>query len=154
MADADLEQAITLAARAYDGRTDRQGEPYIAHAIRVMTAMETDDERAVAILHDVFEWGTVSLREFTAARFPKRIVDAVDALTKRRGESLEEHIARVRSSKLATAVKLVDLRDNALAWRLDALPDRATRTRLVAMYRETAQLLGHELDELCDRRVE
>lgn len=153
MASADLERAIAVATRAYDGRVDRQGEPYVAHAVRVMLAMETDDERAVAMLHDVFEWGTITLREFASAKFPKRIVDAVDALTKRNGETPAEHIDRVRASRLATAVKLADLRDNALEWRLDALPDKRQRKRLVAMYRESAELLGVSLDELCGREV-
>ena len=152
MASEDLERAIAVAARAFDGRVDRQGQPYVAHAIRVMLDVDTDDERAVAMLHDVFEWGTVTLRQFHAAKFPKRIVDAVDALTKRHGESTAEHVDRVRGSELATTVKVADLRDNALEWRLDAL-DRVTRDRLVAMYRETAELLGTSLDEICGRAV-
>ncbi|MGY3128822.1 (p)ppGpp synthase/HD superfamily hydrolase [Agrococcus sp. UYP33] len=152
MASEDLERAIAVAARAFDGRVDRQGQPYVAHAIRVMLDVDTDDERAVAMLHDVFEWGTVTLRQFHAAKFPKRIVDAVDALTKRHGESTAEHVERVRGSELAATVKVADLRDNALEWRLDAL-DGATRDRLVGMYRETATLLGTSLDEICGRPV-
>lgn len=153
MADHDLERAIALAARAFDGRVDRQGDPYIAHAIRVMLDVDTDDERAVAVLHDVFEWGRLSLREFVSAKFPKRVVDAVDALTKREGESLAEHIERVRASDLASTVKVADLRDNALPWRLDRLPSKATRERLVALYRDSAELLGTSLDEICGRTV-
>lgn len=153
MAHDDLERAIAVAARAFDGRVDRQGQPYIAHAVRVMLDVEGDDERAVAMLHDVFEWGTVTLREFHAQKFPKRIVDAVDALTKRQGESLAEHVARVRGSELARAVKIADLRDNALAWRLAALDD-ATRAKLLRMYRETAEELGTTLDDICGRQVD
>lgn len=152
MADDHLDRAVALAARAYDGRTDRQGDPYIAHAVRVMLAMRTDDERAVAILHDVFEWGRISLREFVAAKLPKRIVDAVDAMTKREGESLAEHVERILASELAVAVKRADLVDNALEHRLERLPAQQ-RERLVAMYRETARLLGDDLDELCGRPV-
>lgn len=152
MAHDELERAIAVATRAFDGRVDRQGQPYVAHAIRVMLDVDTDDERAVAMLHDVFEWGTVTLRQFHAAKFPKRIVDAVDALTKRHGESTAEHVERVRASELASTVKIADLRDNALEWRLDAL-DLPTRERLVAMYRETAELLGTSLDEICGRAV-
>lgn len=153
MAHDDLERAIVLAARAYDGRVDRQGDPYVAHAIRVMHAVEGDDAKAVAILHDVFEWGRISLREFTGAKLPKRVVDAVDALTKREGETLTEHVERVRASELAVRVKRADLVDNALEGRLDRLPSKGQRERLVAMYRETAELLGWSLDELCGREV-
>lgn len=153
MAHDDLERAIVIASKAFDGRVDRQGEPYVAHAIRVMLDVEGDDERTVAILHDVFEWGTITLREFVSAKFPKRVIDAVDAMTKRQGETLAEHIERLRRSELAAAVKIADLRDNALARRLDALPTPQMRTELLAMYRESAQLLGTTLDEICGRKV-
>lgn len=153
MADEQLERAVLVAAKAFDGRVDRQGHPYMAHAVRVMLDVEGDDLRTVAILHDVFEWGTITLREFVAAKFPKRIIDAVDGMTKREGETLAEHVERLRGSELAAAVKLADLRDNTLEWRLDALTDAATRKELVSMYRESARLLGTSLDKICGRKV-
>jgi len=153
MAHDDLERAIVIASKAFDGRVDRQGEPYVAHAIRVMLDVEGDDERTVAILHDVFEWGTITLREFVSAKFPKRVIDAVDAMTKREGETIAEHIDRLRTSELASAVKIADLRDNALTRRLDALPTPQMRAELLAMYRESARLLGTTLDEICGRKV-
>ena len=67
MAHDDLDRAILVASRAFDGRVDRQGQPYIAHSIRVMLDVATDDERTVAILHDVFEWGTITLRQEKSA---------------------------------------------------------------------------------------
>lgn len=153
MAGEHLDRAILMAAQAFDGRVDRQGQPYMAHAVRVMLDVDGDDQRTVAILHDVFEWGTITLRQFVSAKFPKRVIDAVDAMTKREGESIAEHSVRVQASELAAAVKIADLRDNALEWRLDALPNKALRKELVAMYRETAELLGTSLDEICGRSV-
>ncbi|MCH1883317.1 phosphohydrolase [Agrococcus sp. ARC_14] len=148
-----LQHAILVAARAYQGRTDRQGEPYVAHAIRVMLDVAGDDARAVAILHDVIEWGTITTREFLGEHFPRPIVDAVDALTIRPDEPLEHSVARIRADALATAVKHADLRDNAQAWRLDAMPDAATRARMLAQYRRAAELLGTTLDAICGREV-
>ena len=154
MAQGGVERAIELASRAFDGRTDRQGDPYIGHAIRVMRDVEGDDAQMVALLHDVFEWGTVSLRDFVKQKFPKRVVDAVDALTKREGESLAEHIDRVHASELASVVKIADLRDNACSWRLDRIDDAALRDELLAMYRETAELMGTTIEEICGDRLE
>lgn len=153
MATGDLQHAILVATRAYQGRTDRQGEPYVAHAIRVMLDVEGDDARSVAILHDVLEWGSISLRELLAEHFPQRIVEAVEAMTARDDEPLEGFLERVRRSELAVAVKIADLRDNALQWRLNAMPDAATRERLLAQYRRSAELLGTSLDEICGRAV-
>lgn len=153
MANGDLQHAIQVATRAYDGRTDRQGEPYVAHAIRVMLDVEGDEARAAAILHDVLEWGSISRSELLAERFPRHIIEAVEAMTSREGEPLEASVGRVRQSELAMAIKIADLRDNALPWRLDSMPDDATRSRLLTMYRRSAQLLGTSLDEICGRSV-
>ena len=153
MAEEQLAHAITVAARAYQGRTDRQGEPYVAHAIRVMLGVEGDAERSVAILHDVIEWGSITAQEFLGEHFSQPVVEAVDAMTVRTGEPLESSMARVRRNPLAARVKLADLRDNAQRWRLDALPDPAMRAGLLAQYRRSAELLGTSLDEICGRQV-
>ena len=49
MVDGDLLHAISVAARAYEGRTDRQGEPYVAHAMRVMLEVEGDRVKSVRL---------------------------------------------------------------------------------------------------------
>lgn len=153
MAHGDLDHAILVASRAYQGRTDRQGEPYVAHAIRVMLAVEGDEARAVAMLHDAIEWGSLSVRELLGEHFPTRVVEAVDAMTRREDEALEAWMARVLECELALEVKLADLRDNAQQWRLDAMPDAETRERMLQKYRRSAELLGTTLDEICGRAV-
>ena len=153
MVTGDLQHAILVASRAHEGHSDRQGEPYIAHAVRVMLDVEGDEERCVAVLHDVLEWGSITKRELADERFPAPIVEAVDALTSRDDEEIEAFIERVRSSRLAVPVKIADLRDNARQWRLDTMPDAETREHLLAQYRRSAELLGTSLDEICGRWV-
>jgi (p)ppGpp synthase/HD superfamily hydrolase len=153
MATGDLQHAILVASRAHEGHTDRQGEPYIAHSVRVMLDVEGDDERCVAVLHDVLEWGSITRHELAEEHFPEPIVEAVDALTSKPDEEIEAFIERVRSSELAVPVKIADLRDNAQQWRLDTMPDAETRANLLAQYRRSAELLGTTLDEICGRRV-
>jgi (p)ppGpp synthase/HD superfamily hydrolase len=153
MTTGELTHAITVAARAYAGRTDRQGEPYVAHAIRVMLDVEGDEARAVAILHDVIEWGSMTAQGLLGEHFPDAIVEAVDALTVRHDEPLERAMERIRGLPLAAAVKRADLRDNAQQWRLDTMPDAETRERMLQQYRHSAELLGTTLDELCGRPV-
>lgn len=50
-----LAHAIALASEAHQHQKDKLGEPYILHPIRVMMRCDTDEERIVAILHDVLE---------------------------------------------------------------------------------------------------
>lgn len=118
----DLERAIELAVRAHAGETDKAGETYIRHPLRVMEAMETETKRVVAVLHDVVEDTSYSLGDIDE-RFDTEIRDAVDALTKRNGEEYMEFIERAAADPIARQVKLVDVEDNMDLTRLDELED-------------------------------
>ena len=50
-----LDKAISIAARAHLGQTDRIGQPYILHPLRVMFRVHSQTEMMVAVLHDVVE---------------------------------------------------------------------------------------------------
>jgi len=50
-----LQQLIAIAAKAHEGQVDKAGAPYILHPLRVMLRLRTDEERIVAVLHDVVE---------------------------------------------------------------------------------------------------
>ncbi len=116
-----LEDAIILATNAHKGQKDRNDEPYIMHPIRVMAQLWRHDERMVAVLHDVIEDTSVTLDDLRKAGYTDRIVDAVDAISRRKdaGESFSQYIQRVKKNPLATKVKIADLRDNS---NLDRLP--------------------------------
>ena len=146
-------RAVLVATRAFDGRTDRQGDPYIAHAIRVMHDVEGDDAKIVALLHDVVEWGDMDWDRLQAEGFSARILAAVDALSDRDGESLSEQVSRIRSNPLALRVKIADIRDNSLPWRTRRMTP-ATRQAMLAKYRDTAELLGTTLHAIKKRAPE
>lgn len=115
-----LETAIKLATKAHEGQTDKGGQPYILHPLRVMEAMETDQERATAILHDVIEDTDTTAADLLQAGIPEPVVTAVIALTKRPGEPYEDFVARCAGDPIARAVKVADLKDNL---NLDRLPE-------------------------------
>jgi (p)ppGpp synthase/HD superfamily hydrolase len=50
-----LEHAIAIAASAHAGYLAANDEPYILHPLRVMFALDADEERIVGVLHDVVE---------------------------------------------------------------------------------------------------
>jgi len=116
-----LEDAIILATSAHRGQKDRNDEPYIMHPLRVAAQLWGYDERMVAVLHDVVEDTDVTLDDLRKAGYPGHIVDAVDAISKRKDvdEPYSQYIRRVKENPLATKVKIADLRDNA---NLDRLP--------------------------------
>ena len=109
---ATLEKALQIAAEAHAGQTDKAGEPYILHPIRVMMGVQGLEEKMAAILHDTVEDTPVTLEQLRRAGFSDCVVDAVDALTKRDGESRVEAAGRTVKHPIAREVKLSDVADN------------------------------------------
>ena len=107
-----LERAIEIAARAHEGAPDKGGSPYILHPLRVMGRMTTETGRIAAVLHDVVEDSPLTLEDLRARGFPVEIVEAVDCLTKRAGESYDQLIGRAAANPIALRVKMADLEDN------------------------------------------
>ena len=107
-----LERAAAIALQAHAGQRSRSGEPYVLHPLRVMLQLVTEEERIVGVLHDVVErspeW---PLRRLARNGFPPRIVDAVDALSRRDEESYGDYILRVCENRHARGVKIADLED-------------------------------------------
>lgn len=115
--------AIAFAAAKHIDQTDRAGQPYILHPLRVMSAMDVDEARRVAVLHDVVEDCGVTLDDLRALGYPEPEVMAIDALTKREDEQDDypRFIERVLGNPLAVKVKLADLEDNMDIRRLETL---------------------------------
>lgn len=110
--NSNFEKALQIALQAHLGQRDRYGEPYILHPLRVMSRLDSGDEKIVALLHDVIEDSPLTLEQLASKGFTEKIINAVDALTKRAGEDYMKYIARVTSDTLARVVKLADLEDN------------------------------------------
>ncbi|HWW72943.1 MAG TPA: HD domain-containing protein [Duganella sp.] len=109
---ATLERAIAIAAEAHAGQVDKAGQAYILHPLRVMLRMASEHERMAAVLHDVVEDTPVSLQQLAAEGFPPEVIGAVDALTKRAGESRVDAARRAADDAVAREVKLADNAEN------------------------------------------
>lgn len=119
-----LEKAIALAVEAHRGQKDRAGKPYILHPLRVMARVQTEDEKVVAILHDVAEDTPWTSEKLAAEGFPSHIIEALDCVTKRDGEVYEQFVERSASNPIARQVKLADLEDNMDLRRLREVTER------------------------------
>lgn len=116
--------AARIAATAHEGQTDKAGEAYILHPLRLMAKAETDDAKIVALLHDVVEDSKTTLEDLRNEGFPPEIVAAIDALTHRENEKYEDAITRALADPLAARVKKLDLEDNMTMMRLKELTDK------------------------------
>ena len=107
-----LERAIEIAAKAHAGQTDKAGQPYVLHPIRLMLAVRTLHEKMAAVLHDVVEDTAVTLSDREREGFPSEVIEAVKSLTKLPGESRIEAAHRAAANPIAKSVKLADVTDN------------------------------------------
>ena len=105
--------AQIIATGAHNGQVDKGGQSYIEHPKAVVSFVETEDEKTVAWLHDVVEDTDVELIDLVLIGFPLRIVNAVDAITHRKGEDRRVYLNRVANDPIAVRVKLADLMHNS-----------------------------------------
>lgn len=137
-------RARLTAEHYHRGQVDKIGEPYIGHPARVAKAVReagySDEVEAVAWLHDVVEDTEYTLDAVRLA-FGNAVAEAVEAISKRKGESFADYYERVKANPMALVVKWHDVADNADPRRLAKVaPD--TQERLRAKYERARVLLG------------
>lgn len=101
----------------------------------------TNEAVAAAWLHDVLEDCDVSAAQLGEAEIPDTVIEAVKAVTKIKGERLEDYCGRIRADPTALPVKRADIEDNTDPARTAKLPE-PTRLRLAAKYARVRSLLG------------
>ncbi|MDH6312661.1 (p)ppGpp synthase/HD superfamily hydrolase [Parabacteroides sp. PFB2-10] len=120
-----LQKAIQIATKAHEGQYDKSGMPYIGHVMRVMEAGKNDNEKIVAVLHDIVEDTDWTFEKLEEEGFATYIIDAIRCLTKTsEDEPYEEFIKRVQTNPLAVRVKINDLADNMDIRRLSAISEK------------------------------
>ena len=134
-------KARAVAKIAHAGQRYSGCDYFEAHvsevARRVIEAGGSERHIVVAYLHDIVEDTHVTLSDLHALGFSSAIQAAVDALTRREGETyLTEYIERVLCNDIATVVKYHDLRANTNT----ATPVKLARRNLKAMARIKAEM--------------
>ena len=107
-----LHKAITIACEAHQGQSSINGEPYILHPLRLLIKAKSNEERIIAILHDVIEKTNISLADLKNKGFDQNIISSIDSLSRRRGESYVDYIGRLMQNRISVKIKLLDLADN------------------------------------------
>jgi (p)ppGpp synthase/HD superfamily hydrolase len=136
-----LERAIAIAAEAHAGQQDKSGATYVLHPLRMMLRVSSNEERIVAVLHDVCEdcpgWTFDRLR---AEGFSEKILAALDTVTKRDGEAYEDFVRRAAGNPIGRAVKLADLQDNCDLSRISNPTQRDFER--IEKYKKAIDLIG------------
>jgi (p)ppGpp synthase/HD superfamily hydrolase len=122
-----LGKAIALASKVFESRTDKGGQPYMLHCIRVMFSVSPHTIRMIiAVLHDVVEDTKddpepVTLADLYKMGFEERVVTAVGILTHDKSIPYHDYIKPIALNEDALTVKLADLKDNSDITRLKGI---------------------------------
>jgi (p)ppGpp synthase/HD superfamily hydrolase len=152
-----LADAIALAEFAHRNQLDKAGLPYIEHPKRVMASVRAMGVnpyvQAAAVLHDVLEdtpftdtmlirlgvsEPTVRLVALVSRNYELVNEDCIPVIGK---GNPEVYYARIAANPDARLIKLADITDNLLPWRLSYF-DTRTQDRLKKKYHEALKLIG------------
>ena len=141
-------KAEIIARKVHAGQVDKAGEEYFNHPKRVADNFCEDDMVIVALLHDVIEDTDITLDYLKKEGFSDAVLAALDAITKREGESYDQFIERVKDNPIALKVKMADLRDNMNVLRLPVLTEKDLQ-RIAKYHKAYKYLEQFEEDEEC-----
>ena len=137
----DVEAAKALATRMHEGQTDKAGLPYINHPMRVAARLESPEAQVVGWLHDTVEDTALTLAEIRA-QFGSETAAAVDAVSRRDGETWDDYLCRVQANPMARQVKISDLIDNSNLGRIPVITMKDVKRQ--AKYNKALQMLMEE----------
>ena len=103
---------------------DKSGVPYVFHPFTVAFDLETEDECIVALLHDIVEDTSVTFEDLENEGFSSLVIDTLKLLTHSDDEDYFEYINRISKNKLATSVKIQDLKHNMQDGRLNEVTEK------------------------------
>lgn len=116
----DLEEAVVFATEMHAGQTDKAGEAYIEHPLRVMHTLDCRVEKIVGVLHDTVEDTDATVKEVRDL-FGRRVAVPIALLTHSCDDEYLEYVAKIKRNEIARRVKLADLNDNMNLSRLDTI---------------------------------
>ena len=141
-----LNETLKLSLALHEGQTDKSGQPYWQHPVRVLASLPPNCGEAAqhaALLHDTVEDGHETLDGLLLRGYTQEVVDLVRWLTKPEMISYRDWMTEIRRQAPIDAriVKIADVEDNLS--RIDNLPE-AERESLGRRYREALEILTAE----------
>ena len=123
-----LFKAFFMMLRAHINQKDKSGRCYIFHPINVALGVKGIRTKTVALLHDVLEDSDLyNIKDFSF--LDEEQMEAILLLTHSANEEYFNYINKVKTNKIALAVKLSDLRHNSNLKRLKTITEKDINRR-------------------------
>lgn len=142
-------KTLEIVIKLFEDDKDKGSWPYILHLISVYKSVDTEEEKIIALLHDIMEDKNVSKEELLSLGYSNNIVDAVDMLTKKDGIEYQEYIDNLvkLASKEALKVKKADLENNMDITRISN-PTEKDYERIEKKYKPAYEKINNRLKEM------
>lgn len=142
-------KALELATILFENDNDKGGFPYLFHLMNVYKNVNKEDEKVVALLHDIIEDKDVTDSDLIEIGFPKKIVDDVIILTRDKTTDYSIYIDNLlkNGSSEALNVKLADIINNMDMKRIKN-PSITDYERLEKRYQPAYEKILNKINEM------
>ena len=104
-------------------KKDAARHHYVFHPFHLAESMNTEDETIVALLHDTIEDTDLTLNDLKKEGFSDTVIKYISILTNDKTEDYFGYIKGISTNKIATKVKIADLKHNSDLSRLDYITE-------------------------------
>lgn len=111
---------IAFGAHTGTGQKDYAGLEYINHPLALYNMCDTEEERVVALLHDVVEDTEITISDLSIFFSPK-IIEAIKVISHDKMYDKKAYMEGIKANPLARKVKILDLKHNMDRSRLESL---------------------------------
>lgn len=133
--------------------TDKAGQPYVLHCLRVMLGVSGSFQQQVAVMHDLIEDTDVTFDDLRTLSFADEVIEAVNLVTHIEVDSYADYVVRLKANELARQVKIADLHDNYSLGRVAYREKQSIAdARRIQRYILSYQFLTDAIDESSYRR--
>lgn len=108
----NLQRALEIVVESHKDQRQKDGTPYALHPIRLSMSLQSEEQKIVALLHDVVEDTDWTFEDLVGEGFSENVIEALRLLTHTDGSPYPDYIERLSTNTLAKAVKKADLTDN------------------------------------------
>lgn len=122
-------KALKLCFEAHKEQVDKSGMPYVFHPFHLAEQMNDEATTVVALLHDVVEDTDITFEDLEKQGFGEEIISALKLLTHNDDTPYMDYVAKIKNNKIATKVKLADLKHNSDLSRLDTVDEKALKRK-------------------------
>ena len=106
-------EALKLATKYHKGQKRLRSDfDYIIHPTAVADKFNNENYKIVAVLHDIVEDTEMTIEGLIDFGFKGYIVNAIDLLTKKKGQNYLQYLMKLKENEMARDVKVEDIKHN------------------------------------------